>query len=238
MPVPGCSSFALQDPCVPTSWRRSSNPAMPALEGPSSWRRPQGSWMHATPALAVVVAASCYGRGHLSKEDALLEASRINNISEVERLLSEGADVNARHKLGWTPLMVAAINRNSSVIKSLLAAGADPNLGDEFSSVYETAREKGLHSLEVLVTREDEFNNRLNNRATFKGCTALHYAVLANDYGTVRLLLEGGKTQSFTVVGSGPQLLPRIGPVLFEVPGSGPQLLAMTSLLIDLQYSL
>ncbi|XP_019359927.1 PREDICTED: caseinolytic peptidase B protein homolog isoform X2 [Gavialis gangeticus] len=108
------------------------------------------------------------------------------------RLLSEGADVNARHKLGWTPLMVAAINRNSSVIKSLLAAGADPNLGDEFGSVYETAREKGLHSLEVLVTREDEFNNRLNNRATFKGCTALHYAVLANDYGTVRLLLEGG----------------------------------------------
>lgn len=28
------------------------------------------------------------------------------------RLLSEGADVNARHKLGWTALMVAAISRN------------------------------------------------------------------------------------------------------------------------------
>ncbi|OBS59328.1 hypothetical protein A6R68_09546, partial [Neotoma lepida] len=27
-------------------------------------------------------------------------------------LLSEGADVNARHKLGWTALMVAAISRN------------------------------------------------------------------------------------------------------------------------------
>lgn len=35
-----------------------------------------------------------------------------------------------------------------SVVKHLLAAGADPNLGDDFSSVYETAKEKGLHSLE------------------------------------------------------------------------------------------
>uniref|UniRef100_H9GDK9 Clp ATPase C-terminal domain-containing protein n=1 Tax=Anolis carolinensis TaxID=28377 RepID=H9GDK9_ANOCA len=108
------------------------------------------------------------------------------------RLLKEGVSVNSRHKLGWTALMVAAINRNTSVVTLLLAAGADPNLGDEFSSVYETAKEKGLHSLEVLVTREDDFNNRLNNRASFKGCTALHYAVLADDYPTVKLLLEGG----------------------------------------------
>ncbi|KAJ7408657.1 hypothetical protein WISP_119114 [Willisornis vidua] len=107
-----------------------------------------------------------------------------------EWLLQEGADVNARHRLGWTALMVAAIGRSSSVVKALLAANADPNLGDDFSSVYEIAKEKGLHSLEVLVTREDDFNNRLNIRANFKGCTALHYAVLADDYLTVKLLLD------------------------------------------------
>uniref|UniRef100_A0A8B9G611 ClpB homolog, mitochondrial AAA ATPase chaperonin n=1 Tax=Amazona collaria TaxID=241587 RepID=A0A8B9G611_9PSIT len=113
------------------------------------------------------------------------------------RLLLDGADVNARHRLGWTALMVAAISRNSSVVKVLLAANADPNLGDEFSSVYETAKEKGLHSLEVLVTREDDFNNRLNVRANFRGCTALHYAVLADDRATVMLLLEGGECSSW-----------------------------------------
>ncbi|KAM6100497.1 mitochondrial disaggregase isoform 2-T2 [Theristicus caerulescens] len=145
----------------------------------------------ALPAL-VAALAYCYLRDHLSKEDALLEAARVNNVSEVNRLLLEGTDVNARHRLGWTALMVAAISRNSSVVKILLAANADPNLGDDFSSVYETAKEKGLHSLEVLVTREDDFNNRLNIRANFKGCTALHYAVLADDYLTVKLLLDAG----------------------------------------------
>lgn len=48
----------------------------------------------------------------------------------------------------------------------------------------------------VLVTREDDFNNRLNIRANFKGCTALHYAVLADDYVTVKLLLDGGGFRS------------------------------------------
>ncbi|NXS95453.1 CLPB protein, partial [Jacana jacana] len=71
-----------------------------------------------------------------------------HRVSLLPRLVAEGADVNCRHKLGWTPLMVAAISRNSSVVKILLAANADPNLGDDFSSVYETAQEKGLHSLE------------------------------------------------------------------------------------------
>ena len=44
----------------------------------------------------------------------------------------------------------------------------------------------------VLVTREDEFSDRLNTRANFKGCTSLHYAVLADDLEIVRLLLQHG----------------------------------------------
>ncbi|KAM5224537.1 mitochondrial disaggregase [Hipposideros larvatus] len=143
-------------------------------------------------ALATALVVHCYSKNSSNKDAALMEAARANNVQEVSRLLSEGADVNARHKLGWTALMVAAISRNDSVVQVLLAAGADPNLGDDFSSVYKTAKEQGIHSLEVLVTREDDFNNRLNNRASFKGCTALHYAVLADDYRTVKVLLDGG----------------------------------------------
>ncbi|XP_077307253.1 mitochondrial disaggregase isoform X2 [Lithobates pipiens] len=136
--------------------------------------------------------AYCHSEGNPHKGEKLLEAARTGNFQEVDRLLREKVDPNTRHKLGWTPLMVAAMSRNQSIVKSLLQAGADPNLGDEFSSVYETAKEKSMHSLEVFVVREDEFSNRLNTRASFRGCTALHYAVLANDYGTVQALLQGG----------------------------------------------
>uniref|UniRef100_F6QGP2 Mitochondrial disaggregase n=1 Tax=Callithrix jacchus TaxID=9483 RepID=F6QGP2_CALJA len=202
-------------------WGRLPGPEE-TLPGQDSWtevpnRAGLGMWV-----LATALVVHCYSKSPSNKDAALMEAARANNPQEVSRLLSEGADVNARHRLGWTALMVAAINRNYSVIQVLLAAGADPNLGDDFSSIYKTAKEQGIHSLEdggqdgaswritnqwtsalefrkwlglpagVLVTREDDFNNRLNNRASFKGCTALHYAVLADDYRTVKELLDGG----------------------------------------------
>lgn len=49
-----------------------------------------------------------------------------------------------------------------------------------------------LFMLIVLLRREEEFSDRLNNRATFQGFTALHYAVLADNVEIVRVLLEGG----------------------------------------------
>uniref|UniRef100_A0A673M690 Caseinolytic peptidase B protein homolog n=1 Tax=Sinocyclocheilus rhinocerous TaxID=307959 RepID=A0A673M690_9TELE len=72
-------------------------------------------------------------------------ALRSRTLSVCLRLLAQGADPNTRHRLGWTALMVACVCLS---VKVLLEAGADPNLGDDFSSVYETAREKGVHSLE------------------------------------------------------------------------------------------
>ena len=41
--------------------------------------------------------------------------------------------------------------------------------------------------------REDEFSDNLNNRATFKGCTALHYSVLMDDLSITKMLLEAGE---------------------------------------------
>ena len=95
--------------------------------------------------------------------------------------------------------MVAAISHNESVVQVLLAAEADSNLGDGFSSVYKTANEQGVHSLEVLVIQEDDFNNRLNYLASFKSCTALHYAVQAHNYSIVKELLDRG--ESYVVAG-------------------------------------
>ncbi|XP_055939910.1 caseinolytic peptidase B protein homolog isoform X1 [Argiope bruennichi] len=124
--------------------------------------------------------------------DQLLRAAKIGNEKEVQRLVKSGADVNQRHPYGWTPLQVAAMNGNVRVVEELLNLGADPDLGDNFSSVYRVAKEKRVHSLEVWSAREEEFNERLNTRATFSNCTALHYAVLADEPQIVEVLLKNG----------------------------------------------
>ncbi|XP_071372928.1 mitochondrial disaggregase [Centroberyx affinis] len=142
--------------------------------------------------LSAAAVAFCLKKDSDNKGDSLLEAARTNNSQDVARLLQEGVDPNHRHRLGWTAVMVAAMNRQHSAVKVLLEAGADPNAGDYFNNVYDTSREKGIHSLEVLVSREDEFSSRLSSRAGFRGCTALHYATLADDPRTVRMLLEAG----------------------------------------------
>ncbi|XP_021574367.1 caseinolytic peptidase B protein homolog isoform X4 [Carlito syrichta] len=144
------------------TWGRVPSPEE-TLPGQDSWNGVPNRAGLGIWALATALVVHCYSKNPSNKDAALMEAARANNVQEV-----------------------------SSVVQLLLAAGADPNLGDDFSSVYKTAKEQGIHSLEVLVTREDDFNNRLNNRASFKGCTALHYAVLADDYRTVKELLDGG----------------------------------------------
>lgn len=40
------------------------------------------------------------------------------------------------------------MNGHASAVKVLLAAGADPNLGDDFTTVYHTAHRVKMHSLE------------------------------------------------------------------------------------------
>ncbi|XP_005579055.1 mitochondrial disaggregase isoform X2 [Macaca fascicularis] len=174
------------------TWGRLLGPEE-TLPGQDSWNGVPNRAGLSMWALATALVVHCYSKSPSNKDAALLEAARANNVQEV-----------------------------TSVVQVLLAAGADPNLGDDFSSVYKTAKEQGIHSLEdgrqdgasrhitnqwtsalefrrwlglpagVLITREDDFNNRLNNRASFKGCTALHYAVLADDYRTVKELLDGG----------------------------------------------
>ena len=44
-----------------------------------------------------------------------------------------------------------------------------------------------------MITRDEEFSDRLNSRASFKDCTSLHYAVLIDDPDMVELLLKSGK---------------------------------------------
>ncbi|XP_061165510.1 mitochondrial disaggregase-like [Saccostrea echinata] len=137
------------------------------------------------------VVAYCYN-GSRNSAAQLLSSARRKDYTEVERLIKSGMDVNSRHQLGWTALHVASINHDSRLVELLLKFGADPNLGDEYSTFYSMAREHRFDPMSVLEVREEQFNDRLSQRANFKGCTPLHYAVLMEDFAIVKMLLDAG----------------------------------------------
>jgi ankyrin repeat protein len=67
-----------------------------------------------------------------SIEQELIEAAKENNLSEIERLLSVGADVNATDTVGFTPLHWASLDGHLQVFKELLEHGADIEAKDNY----------------------------------------------------------------------------------------------------------
>lgn len=63
-------------------------------------------------------------------------------------------NVNQKHPLGWTALQVAVISNKVSNVKTLLAAGADPNLTDDFSTASKVATVKRLYTIDGKVNKE------------------------------------------------------------------------------------
>lgn len=62
--------------------------------------------------------------------ERLVAAAYENDLVGMQAALDEGADINATNGFGRTALAVACYNASPEGIRLLLAAGADPNLGD------------------------------------------------------------------------------------------------------------
>ncbi|KAG0713132.1 Caseinolytic peptidase B [Chionoecetes opilio] len=147
-----------------------------------------------TPLTLALVLAYCWHGTSDAKvnEREFLLAAMVGNMERMQEYIKKGVDVNCQHPYGWRALHAAAINSRPHAVKFLLSQGADPNLPDDFSNIFQIARENRISPVSVEAIREGEFSALLNHNQMFRGCTALHYAVLAHDQESVRHLLEGG----------------------------------------------
>ena len=72
----------------------------------------------------------------------------------------EKLDVNLRHPLGWTPLLVAVINNKFECVKYLLTKGADPNQSDEFTNVQSMAKKIHWHPVQGKIFEKVRWRKR------------------------------------------------------------------------------
>ncbi len=70
------------------------------------------------------------GQDEQEQDKTLHDAARDGDIDQVQQLLSKGANVNEKNRMGWTPLHTAIRNRRLELIEPLLAKGADINATD------------------------------------------------------------------------------------------------------------
>ncbi|WP_264707649.1 ankyrin repeat domain-containing protein [Wolbachia endosymbiont (group A) of Acrocera orbiculus] len=111
--------------------------------------------------------------------EQLFDAVRRNNLSEVENLLSMGADVNIRDKRSWAPLHCTADNDNKLDISgAILNRNADiearTNIGETPLHIANAYGQ--LKIIELLVDKGASLEAKTND-----GLTPLHVAIQHNN---------------------------------------------------------
>lgn len=117
----------------------------------------------------------------------LHEAATSGDVAAIQRLLAEGADVDARDDAGRTPVLAATIARQADAVRALVDAGADVDIRDDrLDNPFLYAGAEGLLDILKLVN-EAGADPAITNRY---GGVALIPASERGHVDTVRYLLE------------------------------------------------
>ena len=82
----------------------------------------------------------------------LARAAREGRVAELDRLIAQGAVIDAPDEAGRTPLMLATISGHADAVRRLLAAGAITTLTDrEGLTALQHAQRRGLVGVAALI---------------------------------------------------------------------------------------
>jgi uncharacterized protein len=121
----------------------------------------------------------------------LMEAVRNNDAALVRELISRGSQVDERDAKGDAPLIIAAYQGYTDIVKLLLEAGADVSVVDpgmKATALHAAAYAGNAEAARLLI----EHGIDIDRQGPYNGYTALHDAIWQNNVEAARVLIEAG----------------------------------------------
>jgi len=129
-------------------------------------------------------------QSQIAKYDGLHLAAHEGDVTEIERLVEAGADVNARDGSGRTPAHVAAFASNDEALGALAKADADMNALEH--DYYDVLTIAAVENDPELLQLAMDLGNRADLTTSRYEGTALIAAAHLGHHEVVRRLIAGG----------------------------------------------
>lgn len=120
----------------------------------------------------------------------LLGASLEGDIAVAKKAVEQGVDIDIQDQSGRTPLMLAAYNGHSDMIRYLLEKGADLSESDNQGRTPLIFASSGPYPETVKLLLENDADPNKTDKA--EGWSALMWAAAEGNEQVVRVLLEHG----------------------------------------------
>ena len=126
----------------------------------------------------------------VSQYEGLFRAAQGDDVSEIRRLIADGADPDTRDGNGRTPAHVAAFASNDAALRALAEGGADMNALDD--QVYDVLTIAAVADDPEMVSLAIQLGNRPDLVTSVYDGTALIAAAHLGHAEVVRRLIAGG----------------------------------------------